>query len=189
LQIEAFTEQRTFLMNKYKTVKTVRQICGLITLIMFLGIFLVPENILIKIAYLQFISVGIRSTVMFNSAAVGCFILLIAVTFIFGRIYCSFICPNGALVPLTAERKKSLQIGLVKYFPNRCLVVTDRTHCGICAENCPTGAIYMKKWGNGLTIPDVKADICIGCGACEYICPAAPDKALIVSGFKTQKTV
>jgi ferredoxin len=101
---------------------------------------------------------------------------------------CSNICPNGALIPLTEKRKQRLQIGLAKYLHSHCLVVTDRTHCGACAEVCPTGAVKMVKWEDGLTIPQVKPNMCIGCGACEYICPARPKKAIVVAGFKNQRT-
>lgn len=104
----------------------------------------------------------------------------------FECIVCSNICPNGALTPLTVERKKRLQIGQAKYFRDRCVVVTDRTHCGACAEHCPTGAVQMADWEEGLTIPVVKPELCIGCGACEYICPVRPEKAIIVSGLKQQ---
>ena len=99
---------------------------------------------------------------------------------------CSNICPNGALEPLTVERKKRLQIGLAEYFRKRCVVVTDQTHCGACAEHCPTGAVHMVDWKDGLTIPKVEPELCIGCGGCEYICPVKPDKAIIVSGSKKQ---
>lgn len=99
---------------------------------------------------------------------------------------CSNICPNGALTPLSVERKKRLQIGLAKYFRKRCVVVTDRTHCGACAEHCPTGAVHMVDWQDGLTIPRVKPELCIGCGACEFICPVKPEKAIIVSGSSKQ---
>jgi len=99
---------------------------------------------------------------------------------------CSNICPNGALVPLDLKRKKRLQIGLAKFFSKRCVVVTDKTHCGACAEHCPTGAVHMIDWKEGLTIPEVRPDLCIGCGGCEYICPVRPDKAIIVSGSKKQ---
>ena len=99
---------------------------------------------------------------------------------------CSNICPNGALEPLTLKRKKRLQIGLAKYYQKICVVVTDQTHCGACAEHCPTGAVHMVEWEEGLTIPKVEPELCIGCGACEYICPVKPDKAIIVSGVKKQ---
>ncbi len=104
----------------------------------------------------------------------------------FDCVRCSNICPNGALEPLTVKRKRRLQIGLAEYFRKRCVVVTDRTHCGACAEHCPTGAVHMVDWEDGLTIPKVEPELCIGCGACEYICPVKPDKAIIVSGNKKQ---
>ena len=100
---------------------------------------------------------------------------------------CSNICPNGALEPLPVERKKRLQIGQAQYFRDRCVVVTDRTFCGACAEHCPTGAVHMVEWEEGLTIPKVEPELCIGCGGCQYICPVKPDKAIIVSGLQTQK--
>lgn len=101
---------------------------------------------------------------------------------------CSNICPNGALIPLNEAGKKRLQIGVAKYSRELCVVVTDRTHCGACAEHCPTGAVHMVEWTNGLTIPQVEPELCIGCGACEYICPVRPKKAIIVSGLKVQGT-
>ncbi|MDD5599318.1 MAG: 4Fe-4S binding protein [Victivallaceae bacterium] len=104
----------------------------------------------------------------------------------FECIACSNICPNGALTPLTVEKKKRLQIGRAEYFRQRCVVVIDRTHCGACAEHCPTGAVQMADWEEGLTIPIVRPELCIGCGACEFICPARPEKAIIVSGLKKQ---
>ena len=104
----------------------------------------------------------------------------------FECVTCSNICPNGALEPLTLKRKKRLQIGLAKYYRKLCVVVTDQTHCGACAEHCPTGAVHMVEWKYGLTIPKVEPELCIGCGACEYICPVKPDKAIIISGVKKQ---
>ncbi|MBN2520207.1 MAG: 4Fe-4S binding protein, partial [Bacteroidales bacterium] len=35
---------------------------------------------------------------------------------------------------------------------------------------------------NGLVIPEVTEDICIGCGACEYVCPSLPYKSIYVEG-------
>jgi len=102
---------------------------------------------------------------------------------------CSNICPNGALKPLSLKAKQSLQIGLAKYTRKNCTVVRDETHCGACAEECPTGAITMVDWQDGLTIPKVNHKLCIGCGACEHVCPAEPDKAIVVSGKNPQTKV
>jgi formate hydrogenlyase subunit 6/NADH:ubiquinone oxidoreductase subunit I len=39
-----------------------------------------------------------------------------------------------------------------------------------------------------LYIPSVDVSFCIGCGACEYICPAVPLKAMIVHALPVQGT-
>ncbi|GAB1373185.1 4Fe-4S binding protein [Bacteroidales bacterium] len=93
---------------------------------------------------------------------------------------CAQVCPNGALIPQSLEEKKLTQIGQVRFYKERCIVVTDNTACGACDEHCPTKAITMVAYNNeGLTIPVVDRGICIGCGGCEYVCPAA-EKAMIV---------
>jgi len=93
---------------------------------------------------------------------------------------CSQVCPNGALIPLTLEEKKLTQIGQVRFYEDKCIVVTDNTACGACDEHCPTKAITMIPYGDkGLTIPIVDRDICIGCGGCEYVCPAT-EKAMLI---------
>ena len=96
---------------------------------------------------------------------------------------CSHVCPNGALVPLSLEDKKLTQIGQVRFYEEKCIVVTDNTACGACDEHCPTKAITMVPYGDaGLTIPVVDRDICIGCGGCEYVCPATEKAMLIEPG-------
>ncbi|MFA7231869.1 MAG: 4Fe-4S binding protein, partial [Victivallaceae bacterium] len=102
---------------------------------------------------------------------------------------CSNICPTGALMPLTLERKKTLRIGMVQYNQRICVVQTDKTHCGACAEHCPTTAVHMEPWEDGLTIPRISPELCIGCGCCENICPVLPVKAITVSGVKIQEQV
>lgn len=99
---------------------------------------------------------------------------------------CSNICPAGALKPLTLKEKKRVRVGLVTYYRNRCVVVKNNVACGACAEHCPTGALHMVKYKNDLTIPEVTAELCIGCGGCEYICPVRPERAVIISGTAEQ---
>ncbi|MBE6385280.1 MAG: 4Fe-4S dicluster domain-containing protein [Lentisphaerae bacterium] len=100
---------------------------------------------------------------------------------------CSNICPTGALKPLTLPEKKRCRVGMVTYYRNRCVVVVDEESCGACAEHCPTGALEMVPYKNGLTIPKVTPELCVGCGGCEYICPVRPQQAVIVNGLRKQE--
>lgn len=103
---------------------------------------------------------------------------------------CMDVCPTGALIKLPIEQKRRLQIGKVTYYQSRCVVVTDQTSCGACAEHCPVEALEMVPYGkDGLTIPVANPDICLGCGACEYICPVKPLPAVKVQGVSPQVAV
>lgn len=95
---------------------------------------------------------------------------------------CTQVCPTGALQPLTVERKKRLKLGQVHFIRDNCVVVTDRTACGACAEHCPTRAVAMAPYEGELKLPQLDPDVCVGCGACEHVCPVRPHKAIYVDG-------
>lgn len=95
---------------------------------------------------------------------------------------CADVCPNGALLRLTKEEKHKLQVGKVVFVRENCIVHTDGTSCGACSEHCPTQAVSMIPYQEGLTIPSVNADICVGCGGCEYVCPVRPFRAIYIEG-------
>lgn len=95
---------------------------------------------------------------------------------------CGDVCPNGALLPLTKDEKHRLQVGRVVFVRENCIVNTDETSCGACSEHCPTQAVSMVPYKNGLTIPSVNPDICVGCGGCEYVCPVRPFRAIYIEG-------
>lgn len=99
---------------------------------------------------------------------------------------CSSVCPTGALKEMSIEEKKLVQIGIAKFNKDRCIVSVDETDCGACSEHCPTQAVHMVPYKNGLTIPEVTENLCIGCGGCESICPAKPSVAIYVEGTKIQ---
>ena len=103
----------------------------------------------------------------------------------FNCTVCSNVCPNGALRPLTRAQKQITRIGQVSYRRQYCVIPIQKTDCGACAEHCPTGAVKMVPWEDGLTIPHTEVSICVGCGSCEYICPAKP-KAIVVIGQEFQ---
>ena len=100
---------------------------------------------------------------------------------------CADVCPNGALLPLTKEEKHRLQVGRVVFVRDNCIVHTDGTSCGACSEHCPTQAVSMVPYKNGLTIPSVNPDICVGCGGCEYVCPVRPFRAIYIEGNPVHK--
>lgn len=100
---------------------------------------------------------------------------------------CGDVCPNGAIKPLTVEQKHLTQIGKVVFIEENCIVYTDGTSCGACSEHCPTQAIAMIAYKDGLTIPHVNTDICVGCGGCEYVCPARPFRAVHIEGNEVQQ--
>lgn len=115
-------------------------------------------------------------------------------TVYFERGFCNFdcttcgdVCPNGAIKPLSTEQKHLTQMGKVVFIEENCIVYTDGTSCGACSEHCPTQALAMIPYKDGLTIPHVNTDICVGCGGCEYICPARPFRAVYIEGNKVQQ--
>lgn len=95
---------------------------------------------------------------------------------------CGDVCPNGAIKPLTVEEKHRTQMGKVVFIEENCIVHLDGTSCGACSEHCPTQALSMVPYRDGLTIPHVNQDICVGCGGCEYVCPARPFRAVYIEG-------
>jgi len=96
---------------------------------------------------------------------------------------CSQICPTGAIQPITVEERQGIQSGIAHFRRGKCIVKTEGTSCGACSEHCPTQAVHMVPWGDDLTIPEMSPELCIGCGACEHVCPAKPEKAIVIDGL------
>lgn len=101
---------------------------------------------------------------------------------------CSEVCPNHAIEPLTKEEKKLVQVGIAEFIKELCIVYTEGTDCGACSEHCPTQAVHMVPYEGTLTIPKMEQELCIGCGGCEYICPARPVRAINVIAKEVQGT-
>jgi formate hydrogenlyase subunit 6/NADH:ubiquinone oxidoreductase subunit I len=106
---------------------------------------------------------------------------------------CSEVCPTGAISLITKEEKSSTQIGHAIVIRENCVALTDNVSCGNCARHCPVGAITMvaSEQGNKKSpkVPVVNVERCIGCGACEHLCPARPLSAIYVDGHNTHRTI
>ncbi|MBQ4306396.1 MAG: 4Fe-4S dicluster domain-containing protein, partial [Bacteroidales bacterium] len=100
---------------------------------------------------------------------------------------CSEVCPSGAIVRITPEEKTSYKIGTAHIEYSLC-ITSDGTNCGNCSRHCPTMAIQMVHKDpadeDSILIPVVVEENCIGCGACENLCPSRPISAITVNGIE-----
>jgi ferredoxin len=106
---------------------------------------------------------------------------------------CSEVCPAGAIIKLDRSEKSSVQIGHAVWVKNNCVPLTDGVECGNCARHCPVSAIQMippdKDNPDSPKIPVVNDERCIGCGACENLCPARPFSAIYVEGHENHRII
>lgn len=105
---------------------------------------------------------------------------------------CSEVCPTGAITKIDSAQKSSIQVGHAVWVATNCVPLSDGVECGNCARHCPVGAIQMVQSPNGPDaprIPAVNSERCIGCGACENLCPARPFSAIYVEGHENHRTI
>lgn len=94
--------------------------------------------------------------------------------------HCSNVCPTAAIRPINKEQKTAIRIGHAVWIAQNCILTTTEDSCGLCVRNCPTQALELV---DGRIM--VNNAQCIGCGKCEYLCPARPFSAIYVEGNKT----
>ena len=106
---------------------------------------------------------------------------------------CAEVCPTDAIHLADKAEKSAIQIGHAVWVKDRCIPLTDGQACGNCARHCPTGAITMipsdPSNPESLQIPAVDTEKCIGCGACENLCPARPLSAIYVEGHEVHRII
>lgn len=106
---------------------------------------------------------------------------------------CSEVCPAGAITAVDKPAKSSIQIGHAVFIQKNCVAVTDGVECGNCERHCPAGAIEMvalrEDDDESPWVPAVNEEACIGCGACEYVCPARPFSAIMVEGHEVHRKI
>ena len=106
---------------------------------------------------------------------------------------CSEVCPAGAILKIDQDEKTSIQIGHAVWIKKNCVVLTDEVECGNCARHCPSGAIEMVQLDpndeESPMVPAINEAACIGCGACEYVCPSRPFSAIFVEGHEVHRKI
>lgn len=122
-------------------------------------------------------------------------------------VLCGDVCPTGAIQKITEEQKmgigqKPISIGTAFYDQGRCLPWAMSVPCIVCEEFCPTSpkAIWVEEVDvpkrepvaaeegkePRMTMvhvqrPHVDPSLCIGCGACEKVCPVQDKPAVYVT--------
>jgi len=122
-------------------------------------------------------------------------------------VLCGQVCPTGAIQKITEDQKlgvgqKPVSIGTAFYDQGRCLPWAMSTPCIVCEEFCPTSpkAIWVEEVDipkrqpvageDGkepemtkvhVQRPHVDPSLCIGCGACEKVCPVQDKPAVYVT--------
>jgi ferredoxin len=107
-------------------------------------------------------------------------------------VKCSQVCPSGAIRPITLAEKSATQIGIAVWHSELCVVNTDDVSCDLCARKCPTAAITMVSLNSDASsrnIPMIDTNRCIGCGACEQLCPSRPYSAIYIEGIDRHRIV
>jgi len=99
---------------------------------------------------------------------------------------CGKVCPTQAIKKLEIEEKVVTKIGTAQIDRKICLPWEYNENCLVCEEHCPvpTKAIKIVQQrvvnNKAIKLPEVLAEVCIGCGICENKCPAYPTKAIKV---------
>ncbi len=94
---------------------------------------------------------------------------------------CGRVCPSGAIARSSLQEKLRQVIGPARVDLDVCLLANGR-ECTACIQRCPFRAIALKTTQDGFaTEPAVDLARCVGCGACEAVCPTRPARAIRVT--------
>lgn len=106
---------------------------------------------------------------------------------------CGEVCPAGAIRKISPDEKRHVHVGRAVWHKDRCLAASDGVPCDACVRHCPVGALTLipleEAHPEGPRVPVVDDRKCIGCGACEHLCPARPLAGLTVEGYERHREV
>jgi len=85
---------------------------------------------------------------------------------------CGKVCPTGAITLFSTEAKRSLFMGTAHIRTADCYLSNNR-ECIKCREACKYNAVAFLQESNIFNmLPAIDPQKCVGCGACEVVCPA-----------------
>jgi ferredoxin-type protein NapF len=94
---------------------------------------------------------------------------------------CGHVCPTQAIRPLSLTEKKHARLGTAIIQIDKCLAWAENRRCQCCDEVCPCNAIVARRDADhDVALPVVEQRRCVGCGACEEICPVLGQSAIVV---------
>jgi polyferredoxin len=125
----------------------------------------------------------------------------------FSCVLCGQVCPTGAIQKIDEKAKmgigqKPISMGTAMYDQGRCLPWSMATPCIVCEEFCPTSpkaiwtedvdvpkrddkyqgkAEHARMLSVRVQRPHVDPSLCVGCGACEKVCPIVDKPAVYVT--------
>lgn len=105
---------------------------------------------------------------------------------------CGDVCPAGAIRRLSPQQKKKVRAGHAVWNKDLCLAASEGVTCHACERHCLGNAITLvpvnPKSKKSPMVPKIDESKCIGCGACEHLCPARPMPAITVEGLPRHAT-
>ncbi len=110
---------------------------------------------------------------------------------------CGQVCPTGAIQKLPLPEKQKIKMGTAFFDKSRCIPWYRQEDCLVCEEHCPLPDKAIKfdirevRAADGqvrtVKFPNVREEICTGCGICETKCPVIGKSAIFVTAAGEQR--